>query len=111
MAVGLPPSLLELLQLFSGFEADGLARGDGDFSAGAGVAADAGFAGPDVKDSKSPEFDAFAVGESLFHGLKDGFDGHFGLRFGDASPVYHFVNNVQLDHRNRPPGRLFNETT
>jgi hypothetical protein len=46
-------SLLQLLELFAWLKANGLARGDGDFGAGARIATDAGFAGPDVKDTKS----------------------------------------------------------
>jgi hypothetical protein len=49
----------DALELFAGFEADGLAGWDADFFAGAGVAADAGLAWFDAEDAKAPEFDPY----------------------------------------------------
>ena len=54
--------LFEDVEVFAGFEADRFAGGDGDFGAGAGVSADAGFAGLDGEDAESAELDAVAFG-------------------------------------------------
>src|SRR5271163_1351060 len=56
---------IERVQLLAGLEADGLAGRYADFGAGAGVAADAGFAGADAEDAKSAQFDALAGGQGL----------------------------------------------
>ena len=90
--------LVDGLQLFTRFEAHGLARWDADFCAGAWVATDAGFAGTNVKDSEAPQFDPISLRQSLFHALKDGFHSHFSLRLGDARLVHDFVDDVEFDH-------------
>src|SRR6185437_2054733 len=91
-------ALLDRLQLFAGFESHGLAGRNGHFGAGARIASNAGFARANVEDAKAAELDAVAFGQRTFHALEDGFDGHFGLGFGDARPVDDFINDVELDH-------------
>lgn len=59
-------SLVEFVQVFAGFEADGSAGCDADFGSGARVAPDAGFAGPDVEDAETPELDAISFGKRSF---------------------------------------------
>jgi hypothetical protein len=48
----------DTLEFFAGFEANGFAGRDVDFSAAAGIAADAGFARFDAEDAEAAEFDA-----------------------------------------------------
>src|ERR1700682_230560 len=89
---------LEALEFFARLEADGFAGRNVDFFAGAGIAADAGFARLDAENPKAAELDALAAGEGLLKGFENGFDGLLGLgaayvRGGDDG-----VYDVQLDH-------------
>ena len=86
------------LEFFARFEADGFARGDADFFAGARVAADAGFAGLDAEDAEAAEFDALTAAESLFQGIENGFDGLLGFGAADESLGDNRIHDVQLDH-------------
>jgi hypothetical protein len=86
------------LEFFAGFEANGFAGRDADFFAGAGVAADAGFAGLDAENAEAAEFDALAAAESLLQGIKNGFDGLLGFGAADESLGYNRIHDVQLDH-------------
>jgi len=88
---------LQRLQLLAGFEAHGFPRRDGDFRAGARVAADAGLARTNVKDTESAQLDAFATAERALHAFENGFDGHLGFRLGNSGPVDHFVDNIEFD--------------
>ena len=92
------PVLLQGLQLLAGFEAHGFAGRNGDFRAGARIAADAGLARLHVEDAEAAQFDAVAVLERFLHPLEDRLDRHLGLGLGDAGPVHHFVDDIQLDH-------------
>ena len=87
-------TLLQGLQFFAGLEAHCLAGGDSDFRAGSGIAADAGFARPDIENAEAPKLNAIALAQCLLHRFEDGLDGGFGFRFGDAGPVYHLVDDV-----------------
>ena len=86
------------MEFFAGFEADGFAGRDADFFAGAGVAADAGFAGLDAEDAEAAKFNALAAAESLLEGFEDRFDSLFGFGAADESFGYNRVHDVQLDH-------------
>jgi len=86
------------MELFTGFEADGFAGGDGDLGTGAGIASDAGFAGFDGEDTETAEFDAFATAEGGFHGLEDDIDGGLCLGSREARALHHSLNQVLLDH-------------
>jgi hypothetical protein len=90
-------SLVEDLEVFAWLEADGLAGGDGDLGAGAGVAADAGFAGLYGEDAEAAELDAVAGAEGGLHGLKDGVDGGFGLGAGEAGTFHYSLDEILLD--------------
>ncbi len=89
---------VDALKLFAGFEADGFARRDVDFFAGAWIAADAGFAGLDAKDAEAAELDSLAAAESLLEGFEDGFDGLLGFGAADVRRGDDGINDVQLDH-------------
>ena len=89
--------LVDDLEVFAGFEADGFAGGDGDFGSGAGIAADAGFAGLDGEDAEAAELDAIAFDHGLLHGVEDGVDG--GFRFGadDAGALDDTLDEILFD--------------
>jgi hypothetical protein len=88
----------DALEFFAGFEADGLTRGDADFFAGAGVAADAGLAGLDAEDAEAAEFNALAAAESLLERIENSFDCLLGFGAADESLGDNRIHDVQLDH-------------
>ena len=89
---------LEALEFFAGLEADGLARGNIDFLAGAGIAADAGLARLDAENAKAAKLDALAAAEGLLERFENGFDGLLGLGAADVRRGDDGVYDVQLNH-------------
>lgn len=96
--------MVERLEFLAGFEADGAAGGDVDLFAGAGVAADAGFAGFDGEDAEAAQLDAVALGEGTFHGTEDGIDGRFCLVAGQSGPFHDALDEILLDQAITPFG-------
>ena len=90
---------LQHMQFLAGFEAYSFAGGDADLGAGAGIAADAGFAGTDAEDAKAAQFDALAGCESLFEALEDGVHGSLSLGAGEARAVDYVMDDVLFDQR------------
>ena len=88
---------VEGVQLFAGLEADGFAGGDANLSAGARVAADAGFAGADAEDAEAAQLDALAGGQGLLEALEYGVHGCLGFGAGQARALNHMMNNILLD--------------
>ncbi len=78
-ADGAPDALVEDVEVFAGLEAYGFSWGDADFSPGARVASNAGFAGLDGEDAEAAELDAVSFDEALLHGFEDGVYGGFRL--------------------------------
>jgi len=91
------------VEFLAWLEADGFARGDGDFRAGAGVAADSGFAGLDGEDAKATEFNAVSANEALLHAVEDGVDSGFGFDSRQAGSLNNPLNQVLLNHVGRRP--------
>jgi hypothetical protein len=54
--------LIQRVEVFAGFEADGAAWCDADFGSGARVAAYSGFAWAHVEDSEAAQLDAVSLG-------------------------------------------------
>jgi hypothetical protein len=61
-------------------ETHGFPRGDADFRAGSGIAANAGLARTNAEDAESAQLDSVTGGQRLFKTLKYGVYGRF--RFG-----------------------------
>jgi len=59
------------MEFFAGFEANGFARGDAHFLAGARIATDARLAGFYVEDAEAPQFNTVALREGTLHGFKE----------------------------------------
>ena len=85
------------MEFLAGLEADGLAGGDGDLGAGAGVAAYAGFAGLDGEDAEAAELDTVAGAEGVLHGFEDGVNGGLGLGAGKAGAFDYSLDEILLD--------------
>ncbi len=96
-------SLVEDLEILAGLEAHGLAGGNGDLGAGAGVAAYAGLAGLDGEDAEAAELDAVALAEGGLHGFKDGVHGGLGLGAGETGALDYSLDEILLDQCERSP--------
>jgi hypothetical protein len=90
------------LEFFAGFEADGFAGRDAYFFAGAGVAANAGFAGFNAEDAEAAELDALAAAECLLERFENRFDRLLGFGAADESLGHNRIHDVQLDHTRLP---------
>jgi len=86
------------VEFFAGLEADGFAGGYGDFSTGAGIASDAGFAGLYREDAETAEFDAVTLSESGLHGVEDHVNSGFRLGARESCTFNHSLNQILLDH-------------
>jgi hypothetical protein len=87
------------LEFFAGLEANGFARGDVDFFAGARIAADTGLARLDAEDAEAPELDTLAAAESLLERFENRFDSLLGFSAADESLGDNRIHDVQLDHK------------
>jgi hypothetical protein len=85
---------VQCVQLLARLEAHRLAGSDADLGAGAGIAADTGFAGADTEDAESAQFNAFAGGESLFETLEDRIHRSFRLGAGEAGTLNYMMDDV-----------------
>src|SRR5260221_6461866 len=86
------------LKFLAGLEADRFAGRNVDFLAGAGIAADAGLARLDHKDSEAAQLNALAAAESDLQGLENGLNGLLGLCTADTRRGDDGVYDVQLNH-------------
>ena len=99
---------VECVKFFAGFEADGFARGDADFGAGAWIASDAGLAGTNAEDAEAAQLDAITGGKGRFETFKDSIYCCFSLGPWQASPLDHVMDYILLDQCRRPLlGRSF----
>src|SRR6185437_6996263 len=89
--------VLQRLQFFAGFEADGAAGLDVDLLAGPGIASDAGLAGLDVENTEAAQLDAFAASERVLERLKHRFDGLLGLAARHVGALHHCIDDIQFD--------------
>jgi dCTP deaminase len=89
--------LIEDLEVFARFEADGLSGGDADFRAGARVASDACLPGLDGEDAEATEFDTVSFDEALLHGFEDGVDGGFCLGADQSCSFDDSLNEILFD--------------
>jgi hypothetical protein len=87
---------LQLLQFFTGFKANGLARRNRDLRTRAGISTDAGFPRPNIEDSEAAQLDSFSVAKCTLHAFKNGLYGHLGFRLGDAGPSHNFIYDVEF---------------
>src|ERR1017187_5004716 len=85
------------MQFFTGFEAHRFAGGNADLGASAGVAANAGFAGPNAEDAKPAQLDALTGCEGLFQTLKDGIHRGLSLGAGQARALNHVMDDILLN--------------
>ena len=104
-AIGKETDLVESVEVFARFETDGAAWSDADLGSGARVAADAGFAGPDVEDSEAAELYAISLGERPFETFEYGFDGGLGFDAGQSGTLNYLMYDVLLNQWLSPETR------
>jgi hypothetical protein len=95
--------LVKQMEFFAWLEADCLAGGNCNFGAGSGIAADAGLAWLNGKDTKATEFNAVPRNKGLFHALEDGINCRFRFRPREAGAFDHSLYKILLDHLGRRP--------
>src|SRR5258708_5618433 len=86
------------LKFLAGLEADRFAGRNVDFLAGAGIAADAGLARLDAKDSEAAQLNALAAAESDLQGLENGLNGLLRLCTADTRRGDDGVYDLHLNH-------------
>jgi hypothetical protein len=94
---GRSTGLVEFVQVFAGFEADGAAWSDADFGSGTRVAAYSGFARTDVEDAEAAQLDAVSLSERALQAFKDCFDGGLGFYAGQSGTLNYLVYDVLLN--------------
>jgi hypothetical protein len=82
------------MKFLAGLEAHSLAWGDAYFGSGAGIAANAGFAGADAENAKSAQFDALACGQSLLQALENRIHGRLRLGPRKAGALDYVMDDV-----------------
>src|SRR5271163_1350077 len=87
------------MELFARLEADGLARGDRNLSAGARIAPDPRLARAHIEDAESAQFNPVAGGQGFLQTVEDRVDRGFRLVARQAGPLDHIVDDVLLDQR------------
>jgi hypothetical protein len=87
----------QCVKLLAWLKTHGFAGSDVDFGPGAGIAANAGFAGADAEDAKSAQFNALAGRQSLLEALEDRVHRSFSLGARQARALNHVVNDVLFD--------------
>ena len=92
------------MQFLAGLEADGFAGGDADFSAGAGIAADTGFAGADTEDAKPAQLDALAGLQSLLQAFENRVHCRLCLGARQACALDYMMHDVLFNQRGNLAG-------
>lgn len=91
-------SSVQHVQVLSGFETNGLSGGDRHLVAGAGIAADPGFARLDGEDTEAAQFDPVTFDEALLHGVEDGVYGGLGFCAHKPCAIDNPLDEILFDH-------------
>jgi hypothetical protein len=92
------------VQFLAWLEAHRFAWGYAHFGAGAGIAADTGFAGADTENAKSAQFDALAGGQGLLQALKDRIHRRFCLGSRETRALDYMMDDVLFNQRGNLAG-------
>ena len=91
------------MEFFTGLEANCLAGGDRDFSAGAGIATDPGLSRLDGEDTEASQFDAIALHQRSLHAFEDGVNSRFGFGAWQSGAFDNPLYQVLLNHLSEDP--------
>jgi hypothetical protein len=90
--------LSDILQIFTGLEANRPSRRDANFFACPGIPSDASFAWFHLEDAKASQLDAVTTLHRQTHRVEHGIDRNLGLDLGDVRDLRDLVDDVDLDH-------------
>lgn len=90
-------SLIERVEIFARFEANGAARRNADFCPGARVAPDTGFSRPHVEHAEAAQLDTISVRQRALQALEDGFDSSLGFYAGQSGTLNYLMYDVLLN--------------
>ena len=97
-------AIFQRMQFLARFETHSFAGRNANFSAGSGIAADAGLAGTDAEDAKTAQFNAFTSGEGLFEAFEDRIHRRLGFGAGKAGALDYMMDDVLLNQWSNLPG-------
>jgi len=89
--------LLQRLQFLPGFKSNRLTGRDCYLGSSSRISSDPSLARPNVKNSKTTQFNPVSLTQRLFHRFKNRFDSHLGLRLGYPCSVNDLIDDIQLD--------------
>jgi hypothetical protein len=92
------------MKLFARLEADGLAWGDADLSAGSGIATNSSFTRTDAENAKSAQFDALAGGQGLLEALEYGIHRSLCLGARETGALDYMMDDVLFNQRGNLAG-------
>jgi hypothetical protein len=110
-------TLLQLLKLFAGLEANRLAWRDRHLRACTRVSSNPGLSGTNVEDAEAAKFYTLALRQRVLHAFENSLDSHLRFGFRDACPVDDFIDDVELDQclppkvTDRPSSRIWGTTS
>src|SRR5262245_9344599 len=90
--------LADILEIFTGLEADGAAGRNAHFLAGPWVTPDASLARLHLKYPEAAQLDPFAPLHGQPHRIEHRVDSHLSLHLGDVGDLRNLVDDVDLDH-------------
>src|SRR4030095_1644684 len=85
---------LHRLQILARLEANCFARRNGNFLAGARIAADSGLPRLDGEDAKASKLNTIILFQGCLHGFENRVDCHFRFCSGNSSSLDHLVNDI-----------------
>jgi hypothetical protein len=91
------------MKFFAGLEANCFAWSNGDFSAGPGIAANAGFPWLDGEDPEAAQLDAVACNEGLLHAVEDGVYRRLCFSSWQSGTLNNPLYKILLNHLGRRP--------
>ena len=90
--------LSDILQIFTGLEADRPTGWDAYFLPRSWVPSDASLARFHLEDAKATQFDAVTTLHRQTHRVEHGIDRYLGLDLGNVRDLRDLVDDVDLDH-------------
>lgn len=91
-------ALTDILEVFTGLEADSPTRRDADFLSGSRVTTNTALARFHLEHAKSAKFDTITALHGEPHRVKHGVDRDLSLDLGDVGDFRDFIDDIDLDH-------------
>ena len=101
-------SLVERVQVFTGFESYGPAGCNADLGPGSRIASDSSLAGPHVEYAEATQLDAVPICQRALETLEYGFDSSLGFYAGQSGTLNYLMYDVLLNQWLSPETRTRN---